>query len=237
MKNYIFILIALLSLTSLTSCRKILHGSGYYITTTRPVTPFTEVQSDGDFHIILTEDSLYDLTINAEDNILPEIITEVRGNKLHIYYDNDHLHIDNGPVTVYITAPEFTETGLHGSGNILTSNILHSSSIRVHIAGSGTIDMAVETPPLTSEVAGSGTISLMGYADLAAHKISGSGKMRGFNLISEFCEANISGSGDCYVTVNQALNASISGSGSVIYRGNPHVTAHVSGSGNVRPEE
>jgi hypothetical protein len=44
---------------------------------------------------------------------------------------------------------------------------------------------------------------------------------------------DISGSGNCEVTVNTRLDVDIDGSGSVFYKGTPSIKDHISGSGRV----
>jgi hypothetical protein len=63
--------------------------------------------------------------------------------------------------------------------------------------------------------------------------ISGSGKIKAFDLPHNTCEAVISGSGDMYVNANDAINARISGSGTVYYINYPVIHTSISGSGGV----
>lgn len=61
----------------------------------------------------------------------------------------------------------------------------------------------------------------------------GSGSFLGFPLEVANCTINISGTGDCEVSVTNRLDVSIIGSGNVYYKGNPVIHEDISGSGSV----
>ncbi len=61
----------------------------------------------------------------------------------------------------------------------------------------------------------------------------GSGSFRGFSLMAQNCQVDITGSGECEITAEISLDVMINGSGSVYYRGKPSVKDHITGSGRV----
>jgi len=64
-------------------------------------------------------------------------------------------------------------------------------------------------------------------------RLTGSGSFFGFPLTTNFCDVDISGSGECEITVNERLDVVIDGSGSVYYKGSPLIQEDISGSGQV----
>ena len=64
-------------------------------------------------------------------------------------------------------------------------------------------------------------------------KLIGTGNFNGFPLLVKNCNVDITGTGDCEVSVETKLDVSIIGSGSVYYKGNPSVITNISGSGSV----
>jgi hypothetical protein len=69
--------------------------------------------------------------------------------------------------------------------------------------------------------------------DELAVKIVGTGNFLGFPLAAKNCSIDISGTGDCEVTVEDRLDVNIDGSGHVYYNGNPIIHENISGSGTV----
>jgi len=97
------------------------------------------------------------------------------------------------------------------------------------------MDLDIDSDDLETKISGSGSIVLAGDANDASARISGSGKVKAEGLSVKTFEARISGSGSCYITVEEEIEASISGSGSVYYAGDPNrVISNSSGSGKVR---
>ena len=70
--------------------------------------------------------------------------------------------------------------------------------------------------------------------DLNIH-ITGTGNVDAFDMEVDDCYIQISGAGNCEVSVINKLDVVISGVGNVWYMGNPTVTTEVSGVGNVNP--
>src|SRR5205085_4879777 len=102
------------------------------------------------------------------------------------------------------------------------------------ILGSGAVDLKnVHTSALRIELAGSAEITAAGMADRLDMSISGSGKFLGANLKVRDAKVNIAGSGDVVVAAGETLDATVAGSGDIKYIGNPKVTQHVFGSGSI----
>jgi len=139
---------------------------------------------------------------------------------------------DHEPIEIYITTPVLNGVTLSGSGIIKTGSFM-SDDFRVTLSGSGDIDTQISTETLKANVSGSGNIFIEGDAFESEFVISGSGKIKSYNLEQSICMAAISGSGDMYVNVSETIDARISGSGRVYYINYPIVHTSISGSGGV----
>ena len=101
--------------------------------------------------------------------------------------------------------------------------------------GSGSISAAVDAGNLGINIAGSGAARLRGKAASTNIKIAGSGKLSADGLATDVADAQVSGSGDTYITVNKTISASIVGSGSVHYSGTASIGSVTTvGSGRLR---
>jgi hypothetical protein len=193
------------SLIAFSSCDKTIHGSGNYTDETRIVSTFTAIQTEGDFDVIISQDSIQTLSIHAEDNVLPEIETVVEGGKLIIRYKDYDTNVDDNGVTITITAAQINDLNIQGSGDINATNAFNPSDAKVNISGSGNIDYSVNCQSITTNISGSGNIILKGSSATAEHSISGSGDIHAFDLPCTSAEVTISGSGDCEVNVSDDL--------------------------------
>ena len=93
------------------------------------------------------------------------------------------------------------------------------------------------TVPYIDEVSsiGSGNVTVSDPISVDQMKVYllGSGGFYGFPLSASTCQVDISGSGNCEVTVDNDLDVVIEGSGSVYYKGSPSIEVDITGSGRV----
>lgn len=210
----------------------IIRGNGLEESELRYTSSFTRVKSSGPFDVHISDSDTYEVSVNAENNILPYIETEVSGNTLKIDIRGCHIVQNTLPVEVFISTPVLEGVRLSGSGSV-TTGFFTSPEFDMGISGSGTIEAALDCHQFTSTVSGSGSAFVSGFADYADITISGSGRVDAYDLLIQSCDALISGSGDIFVYVEKTLDATISGSGSIFYIGNPEINQHISGSGNI----
>jgi hypothetical protein len=216
----------------------------------RIMPPFNRIVNEGSFNVYLIQDSVNEVLIEAESNLIPYIRTVIKGNTLEISTrENLRPHY---PVNLYIRTPEILGVALSGSGLIRAEEMLISPELELSLSGSGDIDLDAEASFIGVSISGSGSANMEVYSDLLiatitgsgdmefsgeTHKseltISGSGKFRAYNMVQNECIAQISGSGDMFLHVLEKLDVAISGSGSVYYMGNPEVKTNITGSGSV----
>jgi hypothetical protein len=223
-----------LILLGLNSCIEdiFIEGNGISRTESRSVSGFDQISSSGDFHVIVMPGSKYSVEVTAETNLLPYIETDVVGNTLKIRTQGMYSLRVNDPIEIYITTPVLNGVTLSGSGLIETGRF-PSDDFRITLSGSGNIDTQISADKMKANVSGSGTIYIEGDAFESEFVISGSGIIKSYDLEQNICQAIISGSGDMYVNVSEAIDARISGSGRVNYINYPVVHTSISGSGRV----
>lgn len=185
--------------------------------------------------VYVRQGSPQSVEIEAQDNIIANIKTDVSGNIWKIGFDKNVR--DHDGVKIWITVPTLTRAGISGSGDIVgESRFTGLGDLDLGISGSGNIRLEFEAKNVSSGISGSGDMDLRGRADSHQVRISGSGDIKAYDLETGASEIRISGSGGCQVNASEDLNISTSGSGDVYYRGRPRVKAKVSGSGEVVPK-
>ncbi|RAK64174.1 head GIN domain-containing protein [Hymenobacter edaphi] len=209
------------------------RGVGPTETQKRTVNSFSRVELKIDAEVILTQGPQREVHIEAQQNILDVLETELSGDELQIEYGHARV-VGHSPVKVYITAPSLSEVEVSGSGKLRTATPWAANSLKVGVTGSGEADVELaNVDGLRATVSGSGEVKLRGTAATNNISISGSGKVSAYDLSTQDTYASISGSGKAYVRAARTLSAEISGSGTVYYRGTPTVTSRISGSGKV----
>jgi hypothetical protein len=199
--------VALVAGLFLSACGAGVRGSGNITSESRDVSDFDEVVLEGIGNLTTQQTGSESLSIEAEDNIIPYLKSEVEGDRLIISVEDNTSINSTEPINYRLTVKDLNTLTLSGSGNIATTGI-SADDLALTLSGSGNI----EAPDID---------------------ISGSGSYEAQDLESKEAEIDLGGSGKASVNVSDDLDVRIGGSGSVQYRGDPTVSQDIRGSGKV----
>ena len=192
-----------------------------------------ELRGIGDLHI--TQGEHAPLRIDADDEALSEMVTEVAGDRLVIRFDPWKALRFWGAsrrADFYITLPDLTAVSVSGSGTIdMPSYSAHRLELTIN--GTGNVRANIGVNELKVAISGSGDATLTGIAHKQEVRISGAGTYSALGLQSREANVSIGGAGKAHVQVSETLDASIGGAGTVVYSGTPRVTQRIAGFGKV----
>lgn len=212
-----------------------MRGNGNSSTETRNVGAFEAIRVQGGMDVILTPGTDYAVKVEADENLLPYILTDRDGDALVIRPRKGYNLQSRNGIKVYVTATVIEEIGIAGSGSVVSNGRLTSNRrLEVDVTGSGDVKLDVNAPEVDAEATGSGNIILAGTTRAFDAEITGSGEVRCFSLLSEKTRVEIAGSGSAEVYASKQLDVQISGSGDVAYKGSPTINQRIAGSGSVR---
>jgi hypothetical protein len=208
-------------------------GSGNVINQTRSIQGVDQVSLDGTGTVLLIQGNQETLTIEAEDNIIPHIVTSVTGNKLAVSYDNT-TPSPTRPVKYHLTLKDLSSITLSGAVKVETSGF-KTRSLVVSMNGAGEGNMSgLEVNTLIVSLSGAGKMNMAGTVTDQTITISGAGDYQAGTLQSRNTTFTINGAGKGMLNVSALLNATINGSGEISYLGNPQVNRQINGAGTVR---
>ena len=208
-------------------------GSGNVKTETREVSNFTSVELNGSAELEITQGNTESLEVEADDNLLPLLTSEVRNGRLILGAKPNTSFRTFRRMVFRLTARNLNEIVASGSGSV-TVRSFEAEDLSLRLTGSGSIDIASLSARAVNVVAsGSGSVSLNGSADSQDVSVTGSGSYGADRFATQNATVTVSGSGSASVNVSGQLDATVTGSGSISYSGNPTVRKTVSGSGSV----
>lgn len=208
------------------------RGSGPKTTKTLQLDKFDGISLAISGDVFLKQGSTQSVKIEAQQNIIDLLKTEVQDGTWKIGFTKNVSEHDG--VKIWITVPSIDKVSVSGSGDVIGESSFNvSGELAVSISGSGSIKLDATSKSMDVAISGSGDMNLSGSTGDCSMRISGSGDISAFGLQADTCDVRISGSGDSSVNVNRTLNVSIAGSGDVYYKGSPSVKSKISGSGDV----
>ena len=212
-------------------------GSGKVVTEDRQVSNFNQVAVSGIGDLVITQGQDETLKIEAEDNLIPLIKTEISNGKLTISFEDRGRPVsihNTKPIKYFLGVKDLQGITVSGSGNV-SADALSTGDLKLTLSGSGNFNLAsLQAKKLAVVMSGSGDFDLAGKADSQDVNISGSGTYRAGDLETSNTVLSISGSGKTQVWATENLDLRVSGSGDVEYYGQPKMTQNISGSGKIR---
>ncbi len=253
------VLLAGLVALSVSGCLVVrtVRGSGDLVEETRQVSDFTgvELASLGNLSIAVGETE--SLRIEAEDNLLKYIETEVRDGELRIASRPNVNLLPTKGIYFFLTVKDLEDVLISGLGNVDIAD-LETTRLSVEISGAGDVDMEdVSAEALHVRIGGGGDVNAgeVNVGTLAVD-IGGGGGVDVAELNADALEVEISGLGDLHVRAGEVVRQEIvitgggnhrargldsadtcvrlSGLGSATVRVRDSLSVDISGGGSVR---
>ncbi len=255
-KYFILVFLGAAALALLSGCvPSIVKGSGTIVKESRIVSGFDRVTLKGFGEVYVTQGEVEGLVVEADDNLLANIKTEVQDGTLVISYDREALKfiLPSQPVRFHVNMKEIAGFRIAGSGRFEAGQVeaenlelkidgsgrmdleqVKAQAVQTRVGGSGKVSITrLEADSIDTEISGSGKIVLAGQVQKQSLEIGGSGNYLAEGLQSEAAQVRIGGSGNAELAVSGSLEVTISGSGKVAYSGQPRVSESVSGSARI----
>jgi len=216
MKQSLWIVL-LVAIVAFSGCK--LHhgiaGSGNRKTEKRELKSFNAIDTTGGYEINITCQKPATFEIEADDNLLPLIKTEVRDGILFVTDAQDY-HSAKLPA-LRIILPELNSFSSSGASQVKIADA-NSNNLKIESTGADSIEAAGKAKSVVISSTGAGSIDTS-------------------KLTAEKATVDISGAASVGVYASDQLDVTVSGVGSVSYSGNPKVVnKNISGIGSVNPK-
>jgi hypothetical protein len=213
-KVAIVLTLALSSLLLFTGCLGV-HGSGVRKTEKRDLPAFTSIETTGAFEVEVTCQKPASFEIEADDNLLPLIETEVKGGVLRVTTTKHYS--SRGGIVLRIAIPNLESVRSTGAGKF---HILDLKNDAFRIDSTGAATVVAEGQSKSVEISS-----------------TGAGKIDAHNLRANKADVRVTGAAGVEVNAIDELDVTVSGAGRVTYSGSPKVNKHISGAGQVTKKE
>jgi hypothetical protein len=206
---------ALSALFVLSGCHIGVHGSGVRKTEKRDLPAFNAIETSGAFEVQVDCQQPASFEIEADDNILPLVQTDVRDGVLRV--STTKSYSSRGGIVLRITVPDLASLKSTGAGKFNISNV-KNVKFEIHSTGAATVVAS-------------------GKSKSVKISSTGAGKIDTHDLLAGDVDVDVTGAAGVDVYANDELDVTVSGAGRVTYSGNPKVNKKVSGAGQVIKKE
>lgn len=219
--------------TSCTFAYKGIRGDGNVVKQERTVSSFSGIEVGGAFKVFLSQGDSETLFVEADENLLDVISTEVRGSKLKITTTEDIK--DSKALNIYITFKMIDNLDISGACQLKGENKFKLEDLSLDCSGASDVSLKMSANDIELDCSGASQVELYGTGESFMLDLSGASGMDASDFEVKTCEADVSGASHGKIHVSSELSAEVSGAGSLKYSGDPIIKNHdVSGAGSLR---
>lgn len=226
MRNFNRNTCVLLCLFSIFSCEIFaqwgIKGNGHVVRESRSHRGFDGIKVGGSFDVFLRQGNSEKVTIEADENLMDEIVTKVENGILIISIRKGKGIRDAEKLNVFVTLEELEYLSASGASDILAEESIRTDDLEIHASGSADIKLLrLRSDDVSCKASGSSDIRLLGDARTLRASLSGSCDLKAGDFEVEDCYLNLSGSSDAHVYASDSIEGSASGSSDIYCAGNP----------------
>ena len=191
----------------------------------RTVGSFHAIRISNAFEVYINQGNEDAVAISASnDELKSKIITKVENGVLIIKFDEDKKFWKgwNGSkhrLKAYISIKKIDALNVSGACNIFFEDGLSAEGLSIDLSGASDMKGKIEAKTLKVDISGASSASISGNAATLAVNASGASDFKGYDLVTNYCDAKASGASSVNITVNKELNANASGASSVRFKG------------------
>ncbi|MFZ6023011.1 MAG: head GIN domain-containing protein [Bacteroidota bacterium] len=184
---------------------------------------YTSIDMSGAIDLYLSQGTEDAVAVSASSGeIISRIRTEMRGNRLRIYFDGKGLNWKkwgNHKMKAYVTFKNLNSIEASGACNVKVSGKIKTSQLKIEMSGASDFKGDLEVSNLKLEASGASRITVNGFVKMLGVNANGASDIRGYDISAEQCKVDASGASVVRVTVNKELNATASGASAIYYKG------------------
>ena len=236
--NTIKLFVAALAVITLNSCAFDINfgqenGNGNVVTEERNIRDFNKVKGSAGLDVYLTKGSENKVVVEADENLLEFIETEVHNGRLTIGTERSIGR--SKAKKVYVTYIELSEIAASSGSDVIVNSVVKNENISLDASSGADLEVEVFAKDLYVEASSGADIKVRGKATKLKAKSSSGSEIDAEELFVISCDADASSGGDITVNVKEDLETEATSGGTIRYYGNPSaVSKNGSRSGSVR---
>ena len=182
-------------------------------------TDFEIISVQQGINLFITQGESVKLNVEADDNIIKILITEVKNNELKIYL-KENVYMAKAR-NVYLTASTISGIKTSSGASVKSENTLLTKSLGLDSSSGSSIKIYANANELTSEASSGSTITIFGKSEIFSANASSGSSIKAYELKTMDAMVEASSGANIDVNVTNKLIAKASSGGAIDYEGNP----------------
>ncbi len=237
MKQFLFLIVTVFAVLVLKAQNEIVVDPNASI---RELTgQFNAIKVSGGVDVYLSQSDNNAVAVSAStENYKEGIKTVVEDGTLKIFYEGDKgWNKNNRKLRAYVSFSDLKKIDASGACDVVVAGTVTTTTLVLHMSGACDFKGIVKVTTLDINLSGASDAKISGTANTVNIKSTGASDVKAFDLVTDICNANISGASDVRITINSELTASASGASDIKYKGNGVIKEkHSSGASSITKE-
>ena len=220
MKKLLGSLITVLSLTAFAQDTKVINDAN---ATTRSLNgSFTAISVSSGIDLYLSHGNEESLAVSASDQKhMDRFKTEVVNGTLKIYYDNKGVtwKSENRKLKAYVSFKTLQRLNVSAGSEAVVNGSINADDFIVDVSSGAYFKGTINAKTISADVSSGASINISGKSDTLKVDVSSGAEFKGYDLVTDYCDASASSGAGVRVTINKELNAKASSGGDIHYKG------------------
>lgn len=197
---------------------------------------FNAIKVSGGINLYLSQSADEAIAVSAgEERFKDGIKTVIEDGTLKIYYEGDKgWNKKDRKLRVYVSFKNLDKINASGACDVVVSGKIAVESLDMQLSGACDFKGMVAVNKLKLDLSGASDVKISGTANTVDIESSGASDVKGYDLVTDYCNAKASGASDINITVNKELTANASGASEIYFKGTGLIKdIHSSGASNI----
>ncbi|HBL75948.1 MAG: hypothetical protein A2W90_11065 [Bacteroidetes bacterium GWF2_42_66] len=187
----------------------------------RKTEPFHAIKVSTGIDLYLTQGNAEKITVEADEDIIDNLKTEVRDGVLRIYMEKSFSWRWNVERKVYVTFRELDMLTADSGSDVESQGLLQVKNLKIDASSGSDIELEVNADRLTVSTSSGSDTDLKGTAGYMEASSSSGSDLNAEDLKTKVCEVSASSGSDAVVYVTERIKASASSGADICYHGSP----------------
>ena len=198
-----------------------ISGNGKVVKQSREVSSFSGLKVATGIDAVITQGDRESLQIEADENLMDYIKTDVSDGKLKIYTDKNIRNAKAKKVT--ITYKRLNSIDISSAGDVDGNNTLVTDELDIEMSSAGDLTLSVEADRLEITISSGGDAKLSGKVNALEADLSSAGDLNAYDLEAKAGDISVSSAGSASVFITEEASFQCSSAGSINYKGEPRI--------------
>ncbi len=206
-------------------------GNGEVVKDRREINDdFTVISASEGLDVFVTQGSDYEITVEADENIIDLIGTDISDGKLKVHAIEN---IGRATKKIYVTLPEVSAMYVSSGADLVSQGVIKADKISLDASSGADLRVELTADEVDADSSSGADIRISGQANLFYADASSGSDIKAKDFMVKTCHADASSGAGIDVNVSEALTADASSGADISYTGEASVQKKKSVSGSV----